>query len=169
MKSEQTNTINFQYQQVPEFVTQGFHSQYIFPVAEKICKGKGLDIGCKKKEWAFPGATPIDIDLEDEWDAYNLPDEQYDYIFSSHCLEHLENEWDVVSYWHSKLKRNGVLFLYLPHPDCLYWQPNRMPTKLHKHSLTPYTMHNLMSYYFQNIFYSERDLAFSFAIYGYKG
>jgi predicted SAM-dependent methyltransferase len=163
------NTIDFQYQTVPKFITQGFHSQYIFPVVQKICSGAGVDIGCKKKEWAFPGAQPIDIDLNDEWDAYNLPCTGYDYIFSSHCLEHLDDEFQAVQYWYDSLREGGVLFLYLPHPDCLYWQPNKMPNKLHKNMPSPLIVREMMDKVgFKNIFSSERDLAYSFAVYGYK-
>lgn len=162
-------TITFKHQTVPEFIAQGFHSQYIFPVAEKICKGKGVDVGCNNPAWAFPGADPVDVKLDDPWHAYNLPDTEYDYIFSSHCLEHLDDYPAAIKYWHSCLKDSGVLFLYLPHPDCLYWQPTEMPTHLHKHTLTPMIIRDLMhDIGFKDIFYSERDLAYSFAVYGTK-
>ena len=37
----------------------------------------------------FPGSTPIDLDFDDPYHADNLPDGEVDYIFSSHCLEHV--------------------------------------------------------------------------------
>jgi SAM-dependent methyltransferase len=85
--------------------------------------GEGLDIGCNRPEWAFPGAILIDPILSGEWHAYNLPDKQYDYIFSSHCLEHLEDWVGALDYWKTRLKRGGTIFLYLPHYSQTYWRP----------------------------------------------
>ena len=65
----------------------------------------------------------IDIDIDDPWDAYNLPDLEVDYIFSSHCLEHLPDWVGALDYWNSKLKIGGILFLYLPHKSQKYWNP----------------------------------------------
>lgn len=162
-------TIKFKYQTVPKFITEGFHSQYAFPYATKLCTGKGLDIGCSEPAWALPGAIPVDIKLDDEYDAYNIPEGEYDYIFSSHCLEHLPDYKKALEYWLDNMKSGGTLFLYLPHPDCLYWQPNEQPTKLHLHTLTPFIMEELFRELgMKNIFCSERDLAYSFAIYGTK-
>tara|TARA_B100000085_G_scaffold176942_1_gene161230 strand:+ start:2535 stop:3026 length:492 start_codon:yes stop_codon:yes gene_type:complete len=107
----------------PAFQKEGHASQFAIPFAKHLCKGEGLDIGCMKKEWAFPGATPIDLDFDDEWHAMNLPDKKYDYIFSSHCVEHI-NDWvGVLDYWREHLKSEGVLFLYLPHYSQTYWRP----------------------------------------------
>ena len=59
--------------------------------------------------------------------------ENLDYIFSSHCLEHLYNWVDVLDYWTSKLKSGGVLFLYLPDYSQEYWRP--WNNRKHKHVL----------------------------------
>lgn len=103
--------------------TNGNASRFTIPFAKEILKGEGLDIGCNNSEWAFPGAKLIDITIDDQWDAHNLPDNQYDYIFSSHCLEHL-NDWvGTLDYWFTRLKPGGVLYLYLPHYSQSYWRP----------------------------------------------
>lgn len=113
----------------PKFQSEGNFMQYVIPFASKVCSGNGLDIGCKKVEWAFPGARPIDIEFNevDEngkiIEAYNLPGENYDYIISSHCLEHLPNWVAALDYWLTKLKSGGVLYLYLPHKTQQYWLP----------------------------------------------
>ena len=99
----------------PKFQTEGNASQFAIPFAKHFCSGVGYDIGCNRLEWAFPGATPIDLLFDDPWDAYNLPDEKVDYIYSSHCLEHLPDWVEALDYWASKLKSGGALFLYLPH------------------------------------------------------
>ena len=60
--------------------------------------------------------------FDDEYDAYNLPEEKADYIFSSHCLEHLDSWVEALDYWIEKLRRGGDLFLYLPDYSQEYWR-----------------------------------------------
>ena len=90
---------------------------------------------------------------EDEFDAYHLPDEKYDYIFSSHTLEHLLNYVEALRYWKEHLVVRGVLFLYLPHPTMEYWLPQNNP-KL------------LKDLGFEIVLHSERDLYWSFSVIG---
>ena len=117
------DTVKFNDKEYLSIQTNGNAARFTLSFAQEILSGKGLDIGCSKKEWAFPGATPIDIVFDDPYDAMNLPDEMYNYIFSSHCLEHL-NDWvGVLDYWHSKLRVGGILYLYLPHYSQEYWRP----------------------------------------------
>ena len=119
----------------PLLQTKGYAAKYAIPFALDILSGKGLDIGCNNDEWKFPGAQPIDLLFDDPWDAFNLPDELYDYIFSSHCLEHL-NDWvGALDYWSTRLKKGGVLFLYLPHYAQTYWRP--WNNRKHIHMLMP--------------------------------
>ena len=91
------DTINYDGQEVPQYISEGFHAQYIFPIATKVCEGLGLDIGCGQEDWKLPGSFGIDPKIN-EWDAYNLPgnsmgESRWDYIFSSHCLEHLPDTY----------------------------------------------------------------------------
>ena len=71
-------TVNFKESVYPRFQSEGNAAQFAVPYAQRVCKGVGYDIGCCKKEWAFPNAIPIDLDLDDEWDAFNLPDQKVD-------------------------------------------------------------------------------------------
>ena len=66
----------------PTCIREGNAAGYVVPFASHFCKGKGLDIG-GFFDWTFPGATPVNILIEDKWDAYHLPDEKYDYIFNA--------------------------------------------------------------------------------------
>jgi trans-aconitate methyltransferase len=44
-------------------------------------------------------------------------------VFSSHCLEHI-TDWNAeLDRWVQRLAPGGILFLYLPHPDCEIWHP----------------------------------------------
>ena len=96
--------IKFDNEYYPTFQAKGNASQFAIPYAVHYCKGKGYDIGFCKEEWKFPGAIGIDSTLNNGFDANNLPDEQIDYIYSSHCLEHEDNWVETLEYWISKLK-----------------------------------------------------------------
>jgi SAM-dependent methyltransferase len=54
--------------------------------------------------------------------AADFADDSLDYVFSSHCLEHIADWRETLRHWISKLRPGGVLFLYLPHPECGIWQ-----------------------------------------------
>jgi len=161
-------TVQYKNKIYPEFQTKGFAAKYIFPFAEEVLHGRGLDIGCNKPEWSFPGSIPIDIQLDDEWHAMNLPDEKFDYIFSSHCLEHL-NDWvRVLDYWTTKIRSGGVLFLYLPHYSQTYWRP--WNNNKHVNILTPEFLKDyLEANNWTKIFASDKDLYNAFAICAEKG
>lgn len=151
----------------PHFQTVGNASQFAIPYAKHFCKGIGYDIGCMKPEWAFPNATPIDLDFDDPWHADNLPEDQVDYIFSSHCLEHVPDWIETLLYWTKKIKSGGTLFLYLPHYDQEYWRP--WNNRKHKHVFLPDILFDFMKDVgYTDIFVSQRDLNHSFIIVGEK-
>ena len=117
------DTIQHQGKEYPRLQSEGFAAQFAWPFAKKMCQGHGLDIGCNRPEWAFPGAVMIDPNIDPKTNAYDLPTEFYDYIFSSHCLEHLPDWVGALDHWGTRLKEGGVIFLYLPHYDQTYWRP----------------------------------------------
>ena len=104
----------------PEYLYQGNASSHIVEFAKKYCNGYGLDIGANK--WGLSGAIPIEN--EENQNAYkldNFKDGSLDYVFSSHCLEHL-NDWKrALKLWVAKLNTGGTLFLYLPHQSMKLW------------------------------------------------
>tara|TARA_B100000287_G_scaffold295839_1_gene279035 strand:+ start:88 stop:579 length:492 start_codon:yes stop_codon:yes gene_type:complete len=156
-------TITYNNDIYPEFQIHGNASQFAIPYAKHICKGKGYDIGCMKKEWSFPGSIPIDLDFDDEWEALNLPEKNIDYIFSSHCLEHIPDWVSVMDYWYETLKVGGSLFLYLPDYSQKYWRP--WNNKKHLHIFSPSIIKDyLESKNYKNIFVSEIDLNNSFMV-----
>lgn len=98
----------------------------------KYCRGQGLDIGCGQSKIR---TEAIGVDLyhpnaDLNLDARNL--EQYasghfDYIFSSHLLEEIENTVATLKEWLRIVKDNGYIVLYqadkdkyfpLGHPQC---------------------------------------------------
>lgn len=160
-------TIDYKNNVYPKFQSVGFASQFAFPFAKHVCKGKGYDIGCMKKEWSFPGSTPIDLSFQDGFHATNLPEIGVDYIFSSHCLEHI-NDWvSVMDYWYNALNNEGVLFLYLPDYSQNYWRP--WNNRKHLNILTPQIIRDYMEDRgYKKIFISGVDLNNSFMCIGEK-
>ncbi len=130
-------TIEYKGSIYPKLQAEGFAAQYAFPFAQKFCKGIGFDIGCMRKEWSYPGSIEIDKSFNDGYDAMNLMQTPVDYIFSSHCLEHLTDWVAALDYWATRIKSGGVLFLYLPNMDYQkYWRPQN--NRKHKHYLNPH-------------------------------
>jgi SAM-dependent methyltransferase len=161
----------------PEYLRTGNACQHIAASALHFCKGRGLDVGAGA--WPLHGATPVDVkNGGDAMDLPHGPTGYYDFIFSSHCLEHLENPIAALEHWRSRIypentpgrgtARGGVLFLYLPHPDMIYWRPQHC--RKHLHSWTPAQMAEIVrDLGFDSVIHSERDLAWSFSVVGFKG
>ena len=160
------NTIEFKGNVYPAFQAEGNAAQFAISYAKHVCKGEGVDVGCMKEEWAFPGAYPVDPALNN-YDALNFPYENLDYIFSSHCLEHVYDWVTVLDYWSSKLKSGGTLFLYLPDYSQEYWKP--WNNRKHLNIFTPEIIFDYMNdNNYKNIFKSGVDLNNAFMVMGEK-
>ena len=103
----------------PPFLSRGDAAAFCLYHARRYCQGRGVDVGAGQSP--FPGSRPIEDRAEEN--AYHLlePDQSLDYVFSSHCLEHLVRWPEALIEWHRVLKTGGVLYLYLPHPACRMW------------------------------------------------
>lgn len=125
--------IEFNGNSYPYWQAQGNAARWIMPLATEVCKGTGYDIGYSKEAWMMPGAIGIEPSIDPAYDAMRLPADKVDYIFSSHCLEHVKENWpNVLDYWLSKIRARGVLFLYLPHVSQEYWHPENNRKHVHK-------------------------------------
>jgi hypothetical protein len=105
----------------PDYITVGGACYAVLRDALRLCKGAGVDVGAGL--WPLPGAIPIDM-----WrgpgvgrSIADIPSASLDYVFSSHCLEHIEDWRGALTDWVRMLKSGGILFLYLPHPECTIW------------------------------------------------
>lgn len=100
-----------------------FHNRYF--------AGKGIDIGGKPDPFSqyigvFPLVKSVKIwDLEDG-DAQFMEscnDENYDFVVSSHCLEHMVDVYEAFKNWIRITKKGGYLIITVPDED-MYEQKN---------------------------------------------
>jgi SAM-dependent methyltransferase len=87
--------------------------------------GKGIDIGC--------GPDPVRPDVErfdlEQGDANRITSfvssvGGFDYVFSSHCLEHMRDADDALQEWWKLVKPGGVMMVIVPDEDLYeqgYW------------------------------------------------
>lgn len=125
----------------PGYLKRGNMSQAIKFLAEKYCLGNGVDVGAS--QWPILRARIIKNKKEENAYIINERDNSLDFVFSSHCLEHLENWEKALKEWHRTLKSGGVLFLYLPHSSCEMWLPET--NKYHKWSPEPKVIEEFLS------------------------
>lgn len=95
----------------------------------KYFVGNGIDIGGKPdplylyKE-LFPKLKDIktwDLDDGDAQFLYTVDNNHYDFVHSSHCLEHLNDPYEGINNWFRVIKNNGYLIITVPDED-LYEQ-----------------------------------------------
>jgi SAM-dependent methyltransferase len=151
----------------PDYLTVGGASHAIFNKALNFCSGDGVDVGAGL--WPLPGAKPVDV-----WRGPGLghsiaaiEDGTLDYVFSSHCLEHIADWKEALQSWSAKLKLGGVLFLYLPHPKCAIWQRGSpFVGDGHKWTPTPHVIQQRLDVLRCEVIYSDPgpDAMFSFSI-----
>jgi len=104
---------------------------------EKYCNGKGIDIGCFD-EPLLPDCDLWDLQINPFQDAKymdGIEDETYDFVYSSHCLEDIDDPSVALKNWYRILKRGGYLILFLPHRD-LFEHVHILPSPCnsdHKH------------------------------------
>ena len=98
--------------------TNELRSQEFF---KKYLSGKVLDIGAGEDP-VLPGAKIFDMD---QGDANNILEylkaETFDCVYSSHCLEHMNDPIKTLDNWWKLVKPGGYLIVIVPHED-LYEQ-----------------------------------------------
>jgi len=105
---------------------------------EKYCRGKGIDIGYAGDP-VVPSVQGWDFEHGDAQYMRGLEDESFDFVYSSHLLEHLPDIEIALNHWNRVLKPGGYLLLYLPHRD-LYEKKTTLPSRFnddHMHFFLP--------------------------------
>jgi SAM-dependent methyltransferase len=115
------------------------------PLFQRVFRGKGIDIGCGgdrlDRDGLFPNIASCDgFDIADgdaEEILKYLPRHSYDFVYSSHCLEHMRDPARAISNWFELVRPYGFLCVVIPDED-LYEQgvwPSRFNAD-HKWSFT---------------------------------
>ena len=125
-------------------------------------RGAVLDLGCGPSK-AFPHFIGVDSCKDTE--LFNIPIKpdvncdvsnpaaieatfepaSCDAIFSSHCLEHIEDTKATLTAWWSIIKPGGYLVLYLPHRDLYPNIGTYGSNPDHKHDFVPLDIQQLMA------------------------
>ncbi len=102
--------------------------------------GKGLDIGCGDDALKIPLGMVVPWDKE-QGDAQYLAsctsDEVFDFVYSSHCLEHMRDVEKTLRNWVRVIRPGGILYVTIP--DYQLYEKMRFPSRFngdHKHTFS---------------------------------
>lgn len=95
-------------------------SRHFTPAEGKLLTGRGLDIGCGMDP-IRPDVVKFDMDDGDANEISKFITEKFDYIYSSHCLEHMKDVPGALLQWWGLVKVGGHLIIAVPDED-LYEQ-----------------------------------------------
>jgi len=101
------------------------------------CNGNGLDIGYGG-DAITKNCDGFDIEDGDAHYIKKVINNKYDYVYSSHLLEHLDEPAIAIKNWWKVIKKNGFLILYIPDRD-LYEKKKTLPSRFsldHKYYFT---------------------------------
>jgi predicted SAM-dependent methyltransferase len=101
-----------------------------------LAQPKGIDIGYGGS-LVMPNARGFDIQDGDANHITRYVKDQYDYVFSSHCLEHLVDPYEALREWWQLVRPGGYMFIIVPDED-LYEQGHwpSIYNNDHKHTFT---------------------------------
>ena len=90
------------------------------PLEHSILSGRGIDIGCGLDPLS-PNVRPFDLVHGDANHITHHVHEQFDFVYASHCLEHMHDPRRAILEWWQLVKPGGHLFFIVPDED-LYEQ-----------------------------------------------
>lgn len=70
--------------------------------------------------YTYTGHTLGSQYINDATDLGSIPTNKYDFLISSHCLEHVANPIKALKEWNRVLKNEGFMVLVLPNPEFMY-------------------------------------------------
>lgn len=107
----------------------------------KFFQGKGLDIGCGKAPLSsdiFNGISELVPYDNEEGQSHNdgntcsnLEDDSFDFVYSSHCLEHMDDPYSAFKHWIRVCKSGGYLFVSVPHE--IFYEKCMWPSQFAPH------------------------------------
>lgn len=109
----------------------------------KYLKGEGIDIGCGADP-ILPTAQPFDQVHGDANHVTKYVTKKFDYVFSSHSLEHMLDPVLALQEWVQLLKPGGFLVALVPDED-LYEQGN-FPSRFNEDHKVTFTFQKSVSW-----------------------
>jgi SAM-dependent methyltransferase len=102
-------------------------------------KGNGIDIGCGPDPLKVDKGTvrPWDLPDGDAQLMAGVPDASFDFVYSSHCLEHMRDVPESLKNWLRILKPGGILYVVVP--DYMLYEKFTWPSRYnadHKQSFS---------------------------------
>jgi SAM-dependent methyltransferase len=86
----------------------------------RILSGNGIDIG-SGNDPVVPNVRIFDLEQGDANYITRYVSEQFDFVYSSHCLEHMQDAKAAIREWWQLVRPGGYLFIIVPDED-LYEQ-----------------------------------------------
>lgn len=83
-------------------------------------QGRGIDIGCGPDP-VTPDTRGFDLEHGDANEISKYVHEQFDFVYASHCLEHMHDPRKTILDWWKLVKVGGFIFIAVPDED-LYEQ-----------------------------------------------
>jgi ADP-heptose:LPS heptosyltransferase/SAM-dependent methyltransferase len=107
----------------------------------KYLVGRGIDIGCGTDPLRAPEAKVDLWDLPDgdAGELKGLGEKTYDFVYSSHCLEHLTSVEAALSNWVRVLKPGG--YLYFCVPDYTLYEKEEFPSRFNSDHRQTFSLH----------------------------
>ena len=112
--------------------------------------GNGIDIGAGNDPLLIDEGSVRAWDKEDGDALYmeGVPDESYDFVYSSHCLEHMPEVQLALTNWVRILRPGGILYLVVP--DFELYEKRQWPSRFnsdHKASFSLSIRQRRLSHY----------------------
>gem|GEM_PF-280156 len=119
---------------------------------QRFFVGEGLDIGGKPDPLAlyadlFPSMRTVrtwDLDDGDAQYLEGVADESFDFVHSSHCLEHLRDPHEGLSNWFRVLRPGGHLIVTVPDEDM--YEQGQFPSQFNLDHKWTFTIHKSASW-----------------------
>ncbi|OLE62432.1 MAG: hypothetical protein AUG04_10020 [Deltaproteobacteria bacterium 13_1_20CM_2_69_21] len=86
------------------------------PDVMNLLRGQGIDIGCGPDP-VLPHVDRFDFEQGDANTITRYVQKQYDFVFSSHTLEHMVDRYAALGEWFALVKPGGHLIVLVPDDD----------------------------------------------------
>lgn len=116
-------------------LTAGYFDHYL--------RGHGIDIGCGADILKVPDGDVVPYDKvfqsrdHEARTMQGIPDNNCDFVYSSNCLEHIDNPVKAIRSWIRIVKPKGIIFFTVP--DETLYEHNKWPSTFNKAHLWSFT------------------------------